>query len=338
MSTAWITKEFLQNALEHVVPSSDAVLESYNVKKATEKSQNFMSEIHRVCLSYKSGLTEHNTSVILKSTIDDPFMTEFLEGFNVFQNEITFYTDIVQEIYRLLRTINDSTIFAPKYFTGLKTVLVLEDLGQQNYTTEDQKKRFDLKLCKIVMEKLAKFHAVTAVLYDEKPELFKSQLEPNLTEDENPMHDFYRNSIAALIKYVKTDPELKSYLPQLEELSRTVIKRQVNVFTRDEDEFNCLNQGDMWVNNIMFKKDANNEVEDVLLIDYQEGYYGSPAIDLQFFIYTSCNADVQKNNLDELIEFYHENLTRTLKQLNYAGKYPSLAKIHEQLKRKAAHG
>lgn len=41
-------------------------------------------------------------------------------------------------------------------------------------------------------------------------------------------------------------------------------------------EFNVLNHGDCWANNIMFQHDAFGTIKEVLFVDFQVGKYGSP--------------------------------------------------------------
>lgn len=72
-------------------------------------------------------------------------------------------------------------------------------------------------------------------------------------------------------------------------------------------------------------------------MDYQESYWGSPGIDINHFLYTSCNYDVHENHFDELIAFYHEQLSSTLKQLKYS-KIPSLDDVYYEVKSKAQQG
>jgi hypothetical protein len=72
-------------------------------------------------------------------------------------------------------------------------------------------------------------------------------------------------------------------------------------------------------------------------VDYQESYWGSPGIDINHFLYTSCNYDVHDNHYDELIAFYHKHLSLTLEQLKYS-KIPSLDDIKYEVKSKAQQG
>ena len=75
-----------------------------------------------------------------------------------------------------------------------------------------------------------------------------------------------------------------------------------------------------------------------LQVDYQEGYFGSLGIDLNYFIYSSWHKDVFINHKDELIAGYHQVLSETLAKLNYDQKIPSLQDVHDEIRLKNEHG
>lgn len=94
------------------------------------------------------------------------------------------------------------------------------------------------------------------------------------------------------------------------------------------DEFNVLNHGDCWANNIMFQHDDLGNIKETYLIDYQLPKYGTPAQDLYYFILSSANYDIKLTKFDHFIRYYHENLWKNLKILNYSKKLPTLRDIH----------
>lgn len=69
-------------------------------------------------------------------------------------------------------------------------------------------------------------------------------------------------------------------------------------------------------------------------VDFQECYWGSPGIDLNHFLYSCCNNDVHENHLDEVIQFYHDNLATTLRDLDYP-KIPTIKDIQAEFDRKS---
>lgn len=72
-------------------------------------------------------------------------------------------------------------------------------------------------------------------------------------------------------------------------------------------------------------------------VDYQLGYWTSPAIDLQYFFHTSLSPDLlDKQHI--LVEQYYKSLTETLSALGYRGLQPTLEQLQGQLQRRGLYG
>jgi len=93
-------------------------------------------------------------------------------------------------------------------------------------------------------------------------------------------------------------------------------------------DFNVLNHGDCWMNNLLFKVDSKGEVEDMLFVDFQNPKYGSPTQDLFYLILTSVHIDYKLDYFDFFIRHYHEQLTKHLNLLGFTGKQLSLRELH----------
>ncbi len=87
----------------------------------------------------------------------------------------------------------------------------------------------------------------------------------------------------------------------------------------------------------MSEYDEGN-LTDVLFIDYQLPFWGSPACDL-FYLFISLIRDEDKlQNFDNLMEFYHRELVSSLKKLDYQNPIPTLAELHVDLLEKGSFG
>jgi len=97
------------------------------------------------------------------------------------------------------------------------------------------------------------------------------------------------------------------------------------------DGFNCLNQGDMWIANILFHYDVNGQPDDCQFVDFQQSVYTSPAIDLLNLIFSSAETETKLHNFEPFVRFYHEQLVEALKLLGYTKRAPTLKELHLDL-------
>lgn len=140
-----------------------------------------------------------------------------------------------------------------------------------DFKLADRKSRFDLQRAKLVLQKLAKFHAASAKMNDKNPELMKNHLSSIIhSEEETPIAFFFAVSMQETLETVKNTSELQRFVPLLENFD--IVKREQKVFTRNADEeFHVLNHGDLWINNIFFSFNEQGEPVDAVLVnDYMK--------------------------------------------------------------------
>lgn len=99
----------------------------------------------------------------------------------------------------------------------------------------------------------------------------------------------------------------------------------------DPNEFNALNHGDCWMNNLLFKMNSSGDLEDMVFVDFQNPKYGSPAMDLLYFIISSVQIDYKLSHFDFFIRHYQEALVKHLGILGFTGRKPSLRELHRTL-------
>ncbi len=73
-------------------------------------------------------------------------------------------------------------------------------------------------------------------------------------------------------------------------------------------------------------------------IDFQFCCWTSPTIDLHYFMNTSLTNELRLNHQDELLQFYHSELTRMLRSLQYKKHIPTLQEFHVQFKENSFFG
>lgn len=139
------------------------------------------------------------------------------------------------------------------------------------------------------------------------------------------------NFVVAEREFCKTQAGLEKLVGKLTKIEDTFYDRICSTCVRDDNDFNVILHGDLWSNNIMFKYNDNGEIEDTVLVDFQICYFGPPALDVTYCLYTSSNNEISELDWDMLVQYYYDELRTTLKKLNYSKKVPSLMEFNAQI-------
>ncbi|XP_055605523.1 uncharacterized protein LOC129753702 [Uranotaenia lowii] len=290
---------------------------------------------------------QHLKTLLYKGLLDvipsGEIQRRVMEQNSIFPREISIYRDILPKVHGLLQSIGYSTLISPRCtFTtdDPKTMLVFEDLRQAGYQMVDRRKGLDLEQTRLVLSKLAKLHACSAVIYREDPTTMAAMMEGPISTNPNRQDFlvFYKMCARMIVRLVESwkDPQFDEILLKLRNLPARAIEKGCQVYTRDESSFNVLTHDDVWTSNLMFKY-RDGSLDDVLLFDYQLAYFGSPGVDLNYFLEGSVRNDVLFEFRLNFIREYYDELVETLQELNYYGKFPSLQDIHVEITRTGYH-
>lgn len=114
----WITKEFLTSILNQIEKNPNISIDSFEIKNALGKGENFASNIMRIIVNYRtdsSAISEKQISFVQKSMpIEEnvDYVNDFIV--KVFVKEIDVYTKILPCIEMLLETAHIDDPIAPK--------------------------------------------------------------------------------------------------------------------------------------------------------------------------------------------------------------------------------
>lgn len=160
-----------------------------------------------------------------------------------------------------------------------------------------------------------------------------------IERDSSTFYCLIKASCEALIDLAKSMKGYEIIAVKLENYL-TNLRFKLNQMQKFQDgEFQVLNHGDMWVNNVMFKYDAQKSQEplDATFVDFQMSIWGSPGIDLNYFFYTSLPVKLLKEKRKHLIDVYYQELKTSLEEFKFE-QIPTCEQIREEVRKRELFG
>lgn len=268
-------------------------------------------------------------------------ISQILSVFRIFPKEEEMYQRIIPAFEQLYKDIGEPIQFAPKLneldrSIGIDLIL-MEDLQAKNFRNGNRIKGLDMIHSQAVLKKLAEFHAASAC-YVEKYEQFSEDFTVGVFSTKNIDLLKQFNASGSFLARLKQWPNCQSFYEKLRDSDDYLVKRLLENQKVEKAEFNVLNHGDCWCNNIMFQYDAFGNIKNTLFVDFALCKYGSPANDLYYFILSSCAQDIKLSQFDYMIRYYYDHLVKNLKLLQYSRPLPKLVNIHCSLLRNGLAG
>lgn len=297
------------------------------------------------------GFTQQK-SYIMKTMLADAQGLGFINTLNIFPREKQMYELIIPQLEELYREQGKSIKFAPKCHWAEdingRISLVLEDLRSKKLSNINRLKGFNMKQMHCVLEKLAEFHAASAVLQQRNgayPEDFQRIYLPanyNRSKSYQARVQSYKKAMA---QWGFSNPEqyisrivseelliifctLKSALFSLQPTADQFVQSAARCFQNDPQEFKVLNHGDLWSGNILLSNSLACDIKDLRFVDFQRCKWGSPAQDLWELIICSSHHSLRIKHFDYFVRIYHTHLVQCLQLLHYAKPLPQLKELH----------
>ncbi|CAG9811446.1 unnamed protein product [Chironomus riparius] len=174
---SWLNLDLFDKAIQSYESDAQAKVTNFDIKSATQPGENFASAVFRAIVKYtsKHQQDEKELSVIIKT---QPFNVDQLgsgmdhmKDTTLFKNEIAAYTEVLMKIQELISSVGYEDIMCPKLIYQTMTpkpVIMLEDVKAIGYDTLITTAHDDFEVSKMIFKRLAKFHAASFYLEDEK--------------------------------------------------------------------------------------------------------------------------------------------------------------------------
>ncbi|XKL61894.1 hypothetical protein PGB90_001727 [Kerria lacca] len=281
-------------------------------KNIVKDGDNFSSGILRLKIEYTDGMQNLYKNVFLKiPTISANY--NFTSNLVIFDREIYMYEVVLPRMYELWNEIT----FSPKFYAATKLKsLILEDLSESGFKTQDKKIKLDLNHSKIALRSLAQFHALSLKYLQtygtDEIKLGSPYDIPNQGETQNEMREFLISLYNKFLEVSSTTVSEKIYQTLNKTYKNCIIEQASSIIKPNEEGLNVIRHGDCWTNNILFLHDDEGNVLECKMIDFQLSCIGSPIIDLIYFFITSVQFDVYEKYEEEFFDIYLNSLNDTL--------------------------
>ncbi|XP_017144148.1 uncharacterized protein LOC108156910 [Drosophila miranda] len=328
----WVNEAYFKKLLKREFREFRRIL-NLSIIPATPPGETYTSLLMRIIvdIEMKDGFSQQK-SYVLKTMLDDAQGNGFVNTLNIFPKEKQMYDLIIPQLEQLYEQSGLTVQFAPKCHwsenVNGRICLVQEDLKTKKFRNINRLKGFDMPHMRRVLEKLAEFHAASAVWRQRNgpfPEDFQRTYLPANYNKSKSYQARVQSYKAAMAKWGLADHEqYVSRIPTADQFVQSVAR----CFNTNPQEFKVLNHGDFWSNNIMLSYTQSGEINQLRFVDFQLCKWGSPSQDLWELIICSAHHSIRIKHFDCFVRIYHTHLVRCLKILNYSERMPLLRELH----------
>lgn len=332
--TAWLDNAFFEKVLRLALGDKSITVEDFFISLHTDASEQYASTIYRATLSYWTKGKIESLAVVIKLISSK---VNQLADASSFENELNLYKNFISPMQNLLAQAGCADAqLAPKLMyasTEPQPVMILEDATHNHYELYKQSMTFEN--AEIVAEKLAKFHAASYCLLKDVSNKLPSGGSSGLFKA-NPSQGvkFMEENFSIFTEEIAKWKGFEKYAEKFKNLIPNFLQRGTEIYNPEIDNLSMkvLNHGDFHYNNMLVKFDSEqSSVLDVMFIDFQLSFWGTPAVDLYYLLYLVCNKEARDNHRQEIICHYYKKLVETLDKFGHMGTVPTLLDINNEL-------
>lgn len=255
-------------------------------------------------------------NVVLKTAPNTPKIRELIPFERIFQREVYFYQTILKFFKKQLpkKICNEDDYwdcFPTCFYASnepFKEILMLENLQVLDFQLWPRHQQMNEQHVKLVLKEYARLHAFSFALRHNEPQVLK-MIENNTTDIYLPI--IKKCGTAETIKKL-SERVFKEAFIGLKEGGFDVVGTMERLVGEQTGDYGVVCHGDTWCNNLMFKYNHNRQPIAIKFLDFQLVRFGSPVLDLSYFLYSSASL-TQLKHLNQLLKYYHDYLTKFLR-------------------------
>ncbi|KOX69278.1 hypothetical protein WN51_04314 [Melipona quadrifasciata] len=338
-TVTWLNADFTERVIQLAEVDSTIKVIDISAKPATNKGDNYTSDMVRVVAEFtrkrgKAKVTEKKSLLFKFEPILEGPRQDLVN--KIFSTEIFMMTKTLRKMSELL----GSRVSAQAYYVKLERplCLIMEDLAPLNFRMANRHTGLDKEHATLAIQGLARFHAASVALCEKDPKQKSLYWRGMINEENTDLITFFKAGAIGLADEVGTWPNGKKYADKIRKFADKIFDEELRAMKRKDDEFNVINHGDSWTNNMMFRYDKNDKPVEHIYVDFQLCLYCSPAVDLHYLFNTSVFEEIDENlSTEALLEEYLRALTATMKRLNCKTQPPTLKEIKRSMSERLVH-
>ncbi|EZA54342.1 hypothetical protein X777_05572 [Ooceraea biroi] len=300
----------------------------YTTDNLLPPGENYGSTILKVHAVIKrdDDAEEEDLHLVAKMPPPTEYQRRIFDSPYTFKKEIFMYEHILPHYQELEREagLKEDELFdvLPKYYQSRfslspdvefddDAVILMENLKARGYYTGNRAKGYDLEHSRVAIRAMARFHALGMTSKYKRADYFE------ILKQRSKCIDFKTDEFEQVQKDMVTkmaeDPQIAVHIDRCKSALSDMMDTLWTAVP--EEPWSTIIHSDFWVNNIMFHCDESGHVDDVKFVDFQNYLFFSPLREMIFFVLSSTNDDVHDENIEELIDLYHETFVVVLKRM-----------------------
>lgn len=272
----------------------------------------FASSMFFFVIKLQAASSVEEIRVVVKIQPLDEAARELQNSNYQFFNEVTMFSEIMPFLEI------DKLDVCPKFLYGVTTqgedpdkdVVILEDLSFHGYV-QPREQYLDSREVLKTLRKLGEFHGLSYRAKRTRKSEFAAhggrlkakRFAPDFDEIFNAT---LKRGIDAAAKRNPTATILDRTMEKIKNLGPQNCWASLS---GPVEPFACIVHGDFNRNNLLFKYNAQGDVEGVKFIDFQMSVYSDPAVDISFFLYINTSQDCRLKYWDDFLAAYWEGVT-----------------------------
>ncbi|XP_045128703.1 uncharacterized protein LOC123514703 isoform X2 [Portunus trituberculatus] len=293
---------------------SGARLLSWSQHSFTNKGDNYVAEVTSVRVKYQVEAQIRDASYVVKMRRGRPD-SHFDDM--VFLKEGKFYTVLLPLLNAELTRAGQDSLRVPRCchsaWEDHESQLFLEDLRSRHFKMYDRRKPLTVAHTSLVVRELARLHAASVLVLANSPKVF-----PFLSWEMCNYSQQTQKAFEALISgSLGTASELARAAGRMDmqEWFSSLAPRGADLLSaliHPAPPFDVIGHGDCWVNNLLFREDSRGQPMEVMLVDFQLCRRSSPALDLNYLLFSSLTANERSRCLTRLLDDYYSTFRSVL--------------------------